>query len=163
MIIQSVSIDIVSIVITSIISIAGIMVPAIIGIFQFKKESYNKRVTEERIRWLNKVREDYSTIMAAYDLKHAGINNYCSPQVDKNYYDQMMFEATQAKYNLISRLNTNKLEGNEYNYYLKDILSKMEFIATEKYVFSDEEILLFKEYMNLMLEQEWQKSKKETK
>ena len=48
-----------------VITLFGIAVPSLLSILTLayeirknRKESYNKRITEERIRWLEKVRDD---------------------------------------------------------------------------------------------------------
>lgn len=128
-----------------------------------RKESYNKRVTEERIKWLNKVRDDYSKIMAALTLKN---DSYCNKDlyIDQNEYNNRMYEADVAKYDLISRLNTSTYEGNEYNEILKEFLINLSFsTGSEDKLPKEEKVKLFMTYMNLMLEKEWKKSKKETK
>lgn len=153
--------------IISLLTLIGTLLLGFVGLIieqrMNRKESFNKRVTEERIKWLNKVRDDYSKIMAALSLKK---NSFCNKDSynDQNEYNKNMYEAEIAKYDLISRLNTSTYEGNEYNKDLKDFLLKLSFsIGTETTLPKDEETKLFMIYMNLMLEKEWQKSKKETK
>ena len=150
----------ISVIIAAIIALAGVALTAFISIYSLNKESYNKRVTEERIRWLNKVREDYSIIMAAYECFASGLSNKNEPRIDKQEYDNRMYEAEKARYDLISRLRTSKYKGNEYNDTIKKILRKMNFTSGNAYI-KPEEKEIFISYMNLMLEQEWDKTKKE--
>lgn len=147
-------------------TLTAAIITAVVGIITFKLESRAKRVTEERVKWLNIVRADYSIIMAAYELKKSSINNFRELKVNKEDYDKIMFEAEKARYDLISRLNTNTYEGNEYNYPIKHVLLKMKFVAamdfnSDKPMVNNNDIEKLMKYMNLMLEREWNKSKKE--
>ena len=147
-------------------ALSAAIITAVVGIITFKLESRAKRVTEERVKWLNIVRADYSIIMAAYELKKSSINNFRELKVNKEDYDKIMFEAEKARYDLISRLNTNTYEGNEYNYPIKHVLLKMKFVVamdfnSDKPMVNNNDIEKLMKYMNLMLEREWNKSKKE--
>ena len=155
-------VQIVAAAIAAVATILGVAITAWVSVRNLKKESYNKRVTEERINWLNRVRADYSVIMCAYELKHAGHNNSDPPGIDKNEYDKRMLEAEKAKYDLISRLRESPYPGNEYNPLLKSILLEMRFIP-EQDAFDKEKIAKFISYMNFMLEAEWDKCKEETR
>ena len=155
-------VDIVTASVTLVCTLVGVIVTAAVSVKNLKKESYNKRVTEERVNWLNKVREDYSIIMGAYELKYAGDHNSEEPSIDKNEYDKKMIEAEQAKYDLISRLRVSAYSGNEYNASLKDILFEMHFVKYQKRLTPQKEAE-FVMNMNFMLEAEWDKCKKETR
>lgn len=147
----------------ALIAFLGTVLTGLITLITFKVELRNKRITAERIAWLNKVREDYSIIMAAYECLIVGNCNEQEPKIDKAEYDKRMFEAEKAKYDLMSRLRTTKFEGNEYNYMLKEILKQMTFSNGDiKDHRLDKNIEKFKTYMNGMLEKEWDKSKKES-
>ena len=154
----------------NIITICSVAVSLVVSVIticvelhKFRKESYNKRVTEERIKWLNKVRDDYSIVMAAYTLK-SGTHNNRECSIDEETYNNRMYEAEKARFDLISSLNTNKEDGNEYNLFLKTVLEDMDFCSNYSEQLPDkEDIEIFKIYMNKMLEKEWSKSKDESK
>ena len=147
-------------ILVAIIGLFGVILTALFGIHKWKKESYAKRITESRIEWLERVRGDYSIIMAAYETKYATSNNQQSP-VEKDEYNQRMFEAEKARYDLISRLKESPSPSNKYNSVLKEILRKMDYIKTGNKL-SDQEKEQFILYMNFMLEDVWDECKKET-
>ena len=160
MILLDVTYDI-SNVVAAIIALFGVSITAIFSVKGVNREIYNKSVTAERIKWLNKVREDYSIIMAAFEINISGNSNQNEPRIDKNEYDRRMYEAEKARYDLISRLNTSTFDGNEFNYELKSILKKVNFASGDVNELKNKKET-FMVYMNCMLEQEWQKSKKES-
>lgn len=148
----------------AVISVLGVALTAFISVKNIKKESFNKRVTEERIRWLNKMRELYGIIIAAWNMKKASHNNYFLPNFDTNFYNEKMVEAEKAKAEFISRLNTSTYFGNEYNFFIKKVLMEMKFIENiDDFQVFEEKIERMNVYVNKMLENEWKKSKKETK
>lgn len=152
-------------VIVAVIAFFGVFVTAAFSVRTAKKESYNKRVTEERIKWLNTMRSLYGTIIAAWKMKRASVNNYYNPNFDVGFYNKMMFEAEKAKAEFISRLNTSKYDTNQYNFQIKDILQRIDFIKgiDEKYMDDYQKgIELMDFYVNKMLEQEWGRSKEGT-
>ena len=145
-------------IITAAVTLICVIITAVVSVHNINKESYNKRVTEERIKWLNKVRMDYSIIMATIELNCREEMKSCHMNMET--YDNRIYMAEMAKYDLISRLNTSKFSGNEYNYILKDILTNTCF-AEGNIDFLKQNKDDFIKYMNLMLEREWDKSKKE--
>lgn len=155
-------------IIVALITLTGVFITAIVSVYSLKKESYNKRVTEERIKWLNKRRELYGTIMAAWKLKKEHINNpneYNNSNNFKGFYAKKRFEAERAKAEFISRLNTSTYSGNEYNFYIKEVVQEMNFINEIKeneLKELDDKIKKMQVYVNKRLEQEWQRSKEET-
>ena len=148
-------------ILVAIIGLFGVILTALFGIQKWKKESYAKRITESRIEWLERVRSDYSIIMAAYETKY-GISNNEESRIETNEYEQRMFEAEKARYDLISRLRESPSPSNRYNRTLKELLRKMDFIKSGKEL-SDQEKEQFIAKMNFMLEDVWDECKKETK
>lgn len=146
------------------IAFAGVGVTAYVSVRKLKKESYNKRVTEERIRWLNTMRSLYGTIIAGWKMKTAGDNNSQGCKIQKEYYDEKMYEAEKAKAEFISRLNTTTSYGNQYNPFIKSVLEQMDFIKkvdSEKFDELNSAVGKMNKVVNMMLEQEWHKSKEE--
>ena len=74
--------------------------------------------------------------------------------------NEVILEAEEARYVLITRINTNKFEGNEYNFRYKEILKEIKFDKTIKESFNKDEFL---DLTNLILETEWQKIKRESR
>ena len=63
----------------ALIAFLGTVLTGLITLITFNVELRNKRITAERIAWLNKVREDYSIIMAAYECLIVGNCNEQEP------------------------------------------------------------------------------------
>ena len=101
--------------------------------------------------------------MAAIYLKktsNCNVDNF----IDTNVYNERMYEGDVAKFDLISRLNTSTFKGNEFNFTLKTFLENVQLSTGVQNEFpNDDQIEIFMFFMNKMLEQEWQKSKKETR
>lgn len=150
----------------ALIAFLGVFLTATCTMRSAQRESYNKRVTEERIKWLNTMRSLYGTIMAAWKMKSASVNNYFPPNFDVKFYNEMMFEAEKAKAEFLSRLNTSKYETNQFNFQIKDILERIDFIREVPLNRVEElqkGVELMNVYVNKMLEQEWDRSKEETR
>ena len=151
-------------IISAVFTLVGVIVTIVIGVNNIKKEIYSKNVIDERAKWLTSFRDDLGTFMAAWEMKKNSNNNSNTLNFDKHLYDEMMIEGEKSRYILISKLNTSTLLGNEYNKYLKDHLEKMSLIGglsiNNMNSINEKEFMIF---MNLMLENEWQKIKKEAK
>ena len=153
-------------IISSILAFVGTFLTIFLSVKKVSKDYYNRSITQERIKWLNKMRSDFGIVMAAWNLKQSGTNNYYNPQINKDFYDEKMFEAEKAKAEIISRLKTSKLEDNEFNLSIKVTLYKINFIkemTMEEMNQMEDEIELMRINMNNMLEAEWEKSKEEAR
>lgn len=164
--------DLVVAIISGLIPVIGVSLTAIVSLIVFKRQSWLKTVSESRNHWLNEFREEFSIIVGA--IKIIQINNYeClfikSPDYtkrteikDRDHFDliKMIYKAEIAKAKLITRLNTNKVEGNEYNFALKRILYDLKF---EKEYVDKIELEPLQEMVDIVLENEWKKIKREAK
>ena len=111
------------------IPILGIIITAMVSITVLKHESWLKAVSSSRNLWLNEFRNEVAIIVGAINMiKHQNLYLKCSSKADRsssNY--KIIYEAEVAKAKLITRLNTNKKIGNEYNKVLKK--SNYKFIS----------------------------------
>ena len=154
-------------IICSLITVVGVLITTIVGFKQFRINKWCATVSKERMIWLKSFRKEVGKIMKAYELLSNQncykCNNYkkCNKgQKNLCRMDKIILEAEEARYILITRINTNKLKGNEYNFRYKEILEKIEFNKSIQKRFPKKEFLLL---TNLILEEEWRKVKREAK
>lgn len=153
---------------TSLLTLIGVILTAVISVITVKKEIYSRRVIEERTKWLLKFRTHLGEFMSAFEAKRCSTNNYYGPNFNVDEYNKLIIKGENARYQMISMLNTTTLKGNEYNFYLKEKLFEMNLIKkieqtefTNK--FDDDYIKDLMKCFNLMLEQVWQESKRESR
>lgn len=145
-------------IIIPIITAIGAIVTFIIGIIKYKQTRWSENVSKERMEWIKSFRIEVGKIMKAYaviknttQLANLNIN----PQTN---IESIKAEAEEARYMLITRINTNIIDGNEYNPEYKKILQKLDFNNVSN--FPEKR---FMELTNIILEAEWQKVKKEAR
>lgn len=153
---------------TGVLTLIGVIITAVISVITVKREIYSRRVIEERTKWLLKFREHLGDFMSAFEAKRRSINNYYGPNFDVEEYNKLMIKGENARYQMISMLNTTTLKGNEYNFYLKEKLFEMNLIKKIEQTefankFDDDYIKDLMKCFNLMLEQVWQESKRESR
>lgn len=140
----------------SIITVIGIVFSTLIGFHQYRENKWCENVSKERTNWLKEFRQEVGSIMSAYALLDNQSNNNEKENLDS--YCEIFKKAEEARYKLITRINTNKVKGNEYNFRYKEIL--MNINIKDKNTYKKEE---FMNLTNLILEAEWQKVKREAK
>ena len=140
-------------IIAAVITVIGVALTAIFTYMQFKKQQWNETVVKEREKWLKSFRDELGNVMLAYELLASNNFKGC------NNCD-VIKKGIKSKYILISRLNTNSVEGNEYNFEYKELLNKLQF--SPQINFKEFDPKRFIELSNLILEREWQKVKEET-
>lgn len=152
----------------------GTIATILVGVFNYKRTRWSENVSKERMEWIKSFRIEVGKIMKAYAViknttqaassssnqttdtntnKPANLN--INPQID---IESIKTEAEEARYMLITRINTNIIDGNEYNPEYKKILQKLDFNNVSN--FPEKR---FMELTNIILEAEWQKVKKEAK
>ena len=137
-----------------------------VGFRQFRENKWCENVSKERTIWLKEFRKEVGKIMKAYEILSNQNCFKCSGCGNNNYQnalcrmDEIILEAEESRYVLITRINTNKIEGNEYNFRYKEILKKIKFDNNIKKTFNKEEFL---NLTNLISEEEWKKDKKEAR
>lgn len=145
---------------TGALTLIGVIVTAVISVITVKREIYSRRVIEERTKWLLKFRTHLGEFMSAFELKRERNNG--------TEYNDLMIKGENARFQMISMLNTSTVKGNEYNFYLKERLFEMTLfnsIKRSEFIkkFDEEYIKGFMNCCNLMLEQVWQESKRESR
>ena len=150
------SLDI-GVLIAAVITVVGAVITAVITYHEHKKQQWIGTVAKERIDWLKSFREEIGKIvLAVHEFnKHIEDKDNCHSN-----YNETIQNGDSAKYVLISRLNTNSIDGNEFNFSFKEMLLGIDFYGRSKIDFDDEE---FMRLANLILEKEWAKIKEETK
>lgn len=155
-------------IIAAIITVVGVLLTALITYYQFRKEQWQKSVSDSRNHWLNDFRDEFGVLAGYIEyLKKYGCQQL--PGNDSNTADdednkrgersKELLEALNAKNKLYTRINTNSSTmGNEYNEAYKLTLESINFNKIKEF-----DLDLFKKLTNLILEKEWQKVKKETK
>jgi len=142
-------------ILSQIISTVSIVVTAIIAVYSLRKQSWSKTVSETRNQWLNDFRDEVSIIVAVLEeMRIYNVRTKCYPD------NCAIHKAYIAKEKLYTRLNTNKLNGNEHFFLLKPLVYKIEFTPDCANSFNRKEFL---EVVNQILELEWKKVKKEAK
>ena len=149
-------------ILAALIGIIGIFITGMFGIHQYNRQIWSNNVSNERMKWLVSFREEVGLIMKA--LKCIDENAFkmkCNNESNKSTCKELskiILDGEEARFKLISRINTNKIDGNEYNFAYKRILLDIKFDGTDKINYES-----FMELTNLILEEEWQKVKKEAK
>lgn len=129
------------------------------------KFNYNnlfaETVSKSRMEWINSFREEMSTIIAMLEMEQA-ICGKCKNKTgncDCSEGCQYRFDACKARAKLRTRLNMNtNRHGNEYNKTLDEALCRLKFDGTDS---AEEERELLITLSRKILEQEWQRVKKE--
>ena len=158
--------EIIAAFITGGLAFIGLFVTGYFGIRKINKETYSKRVIEERTKWLLKFRELWGDFMSAWEAKSTSVNNFYNPKFDKDKYNDLMIRGENARYQLISMLNTNTVSNNECNFLLKYYLEKMNLIkkiSVKDMKLIDSEKSNILNCCNRVLEKVWQRAKKESK
>lgn len=70
-------------IISSILALVGTFLTIFLSVKKVSKDYYNRSITQERIKWLNKMRSDFGIVMAAWNLKQSGTNNYYNHKLTK--------------------------------------------------------------------------------
>ena len=151
---------------SALIQVIGVFFTVFVGFIQFKKNKWSENVSKERTIWLKEFRQEVGKIMKAYEILSVQDCYKCCACKNNNKkniicgMNEVILEAEEARYVLITRINTNKFEGNEYNFRYKEILKEIKFDKTIKESFNKDEFL---DLTNLILETEWQKIKRESR
>ena len=143
-------------IIAALIAVIGVIITAVVSLIVYKAQRYSENVSKERMNWLRQFRDEIEKISIGLKLN----NHYCCKCPFKNFDEKAKYllEAEGARYKLISRLNTNNLEGNQFNLELKRELERMDFSQPHKEKYMRRIMFL----ANAILEREWQKVKKES-
>ena len=120
-------------IICALIAVIGVFLTIYVGFRQFRENKWCENVSKERIIWLKEFRREVGKIMKAYEI--LSNYNYCKCSKCKNINDKnvmckmddAILEAEESRCVLITRINTNKIEGNEYNFRYKEILKEIKF------------------------------------
>lgn len=165
----------------SLISFFGVLITGMLAIHSLKEQKWSENVSKERMKWLVEFRNEVSRIASAvvllnskngllynnsgvsWDNEQNNSENTKSPKsifFNNQRYVDIIIDAERARWSLYTRINTNSLIGNEYNYYYKKALLSIDFTSSD---INDFDIKSFMELTNHILEQEWQKVKKEAK
>lgn len=135
------------------IALIGIIITATLSVVALNRNSWNQTVSQSRNHWLNEFREEFSIIIGTmYYILTVNCN--------QDNMNDKIYKAEIARAKLFTRINTNKLEGNEYNASLKSILNEIQFDSN--YI-SKKNIYALQEMVNRILEVEWEKVKKESR
>lgn len=150
-------------VIAAIIGVVGALITALFSVSKVSKEIYSKNVIEQRTLWIRTFREKLSVFMSAWEAKRISKNNSKIQDFDREKYNELMIKGEEARYYLLSTLNTKTFENNEYNQYLKDCLLEMKLIEKidSKELLEDSYTEDFMECANRMLHQVWVRAKEE--
>lgn len=153
---------------TGALTLIGVIITAVISVITVKREIYSRRVIEERTKWLLKFREHLGDFMSAFELKRERNKGRCHLKFNGTEYNDLMIKGENARFQMISMLNTSTVKGNEYNFYLKERLFEMTLfksIKRSEFIkkFDEEYVKNFMNCCNLMLEQVWQESKRESR
>lgn len=150
----------ISSIIVCLITTLGVILTAVISFHQYKQTKWNENVSKERALWLKEFRKEFGLIMKAYALIQSDEKETEDSKKECIENCNIILDAEEARYVLISRINTNKLEGNEFNFRYKELLKEIKFA---KEGFKEEQMKELLNLTNLILESEWQKIKKEAK
>lgn len=142
------------------IPILGIILTALITLTVLKHENWVKAVSSSRNHWLNEFRNEASIVVGTINMIKNYVETTTKDEKKVSLTHNLIYEAEVAKAKLITRLNTNKIKGNEYNMVLKNELSNI--IFKERYL-KNYNVVAFLELINIILEIEWKKVKRESK
>ena len=139
-------------IIAALIGVAGVALTAGVSFWIYKRQSWATNVSNERVQWLKDFRKEVGEIAEGVLVaKSLG----AMPEPNKS---EVLCRAEAARLRLISRLNTNDVENNPHTLRLKEILFSLDLANGNAY---DEQAYM--RLVNLILEEEWAKVKKETK
>ncbi len=165
-------------IIAALLTVGGVLITALITYYQFRKEQWQKSVSDSRNHWLNCFRDEFGVlagyieflqsyecqeeleiITEVFPKENEVTIGYNTPINKEEKCSKKLLEALNAKNKLYTRINTNSSTlGNEYNEAYKLLLESIDFSKITEF-----DLDLFKKLTNLILEKEWQKVKRETK
>ena len=157
------------------IGILSALITSLVTVHIFKRQSWNENVSKERMKWIVEFREEVGELMKAIKLFEHFSSNICEEKCEKKGKEDCGFDCLniilngeKARYKLYTRINTSKVEQNEFNFAYKKMLEELKFDSnmltnTDKNKNLNFDIDAFMKLTNMILELEWQKVKKEAK
>lgn len=159
-------------IVTGLITVIGVAITALVSFITLRRQSWQRLVSESRNHWLNEFRNEFSIVVGTIKIiQNKKYNGYFEHSFIENVKDnnngivsydyiKMIHEGEIAKAKLLTRLNTNKFQGNEYNFALERILLDLRF----EYCYLESfQVSKLHQLVNLILESEWNKVKSESK
>lgn len=152
--------------------IISALIAAFIAVYNYRKQSWCDNVSKERMKWMNEFRNEVGKIIKAIKLfeqceylsslefKNDENNNFEHKECEINEHLQTILEGEEAKYKLLTRINTNSVKGNEFNFEYKKMLNNLIF---SKDKIKEFDVDAFMKLTNIILEFEWEKVKKEAR
>jgi hypothetical protein len=150
------------------------LVTALVTINTNNKNIWSESVSKSRMDWIVRFREEISIIVGSIQFlqqfkekeikiegKDKEINTEDKDNVSQFNIRDIIYNALKARSSLLTRLNTNFSDGNEFNSSLTKLLNDIDFfnISALPTNYDNEIINITKD----ILEPEWQKVKKEAK
>lgn len=159
-------------IVSALIAVIGVFLTAMVSFYIYKNQNWAKIVSQSRNKWIDGFRDDISVILATLRLleqyyknnsndKKEESTSVCKSIINQNqtFICSKIFEAEEARARTLTRLNTSRKVGNFKNFPLDNVLRDIDFYEEVDNEIFDSLNDLTKE----VLEQEWQRVKKEAK
>jgi hypothetical protein len=129
---------------------------AFLTIYQFNRKSWGQNVSTNRMEWINSFRTEVSTLLAVVDLGNL-------EDISSQHCSEGLIEAFRCKNKLITRLNIHKGVLATENLILSALIMKFNHQYLPQLANDNQWYLDVVHYTKIILEEEWQRVKKEAR